>query len=82
MEGVGLEELKANILRTLPSELRQKVAFRFPQSEGSKVSAVYRLGEVVEREDRDGVVVLRAVVSEAVRKRFESFLVAEPAASS
>ena len=82
LEGVGLEELKANILRTLPSELRQKVAFRFPLTEGSKVSAVYRLGDVVEREDRDGVVVLRAVVSESVRKRFESFLVAEPAVSS
>ncbi len=79
--GAGLSDLISSINEYLPHELHTEATFRFSMTDGSNLNAIYRLGEVMAREDREGDILVRAKVSETTRRRFESFLVGDPMGS-
>ena len=67
----GLEELKAK-LRELSRRERPAVSVRIPIGDGARLAEIYRLGEVVSREQVNGVFELRVRLDPAEVSRLRN----------
>jgi GTP-binding protein HflX len=67
----GLEELKAS-LRDLSRRERPAVSVRIPIGDGARLAEIYRLGEVVSREQMNGVFELQVRMDPAEVSRLRS----------
>jgi GTPase len=78
----GLESLKA-ALRSREQVARPAVRIRLPLSDGARVAALYRLGEVLQRREVDGVceVVVRLLPPDLDRLRKEGVEIVEDRAA-
>lgn len=67
----GLDELKAR-LRSLSRRERPAVSIRIPVSDGARLAELYRIGEVVSREQVDGVFQVRVRLNPGEAERLRS----------
>jgi len=80
--GEGLDELRARIAHLFQHRF-EVVELLVPYSEGAKLAELYALGPPVEsRVDREDGVLIRARLPQRDVRRFERFLVTDPAADS
>jgi GTP-binding protein HflX len=74
-KGDGIDELLRRIDAALPSDPLQIARFRLPQKNGALLSMLYDHARVIERRFHDGVVDVRAELSESLARRLHSYRV-------
>jgi GTP-binding protein HflX len=74
-KGDGIDELLRRVDAVLPADPLQTARFRLPQKNGALLSMLYDHARVIERRYHDGVVEVKAELSESLLRRLKSYRV-------